>query len=180
MPPPLASLIAKLDQAQGEFLRTADSIGPENWKTRPEAGRWSAAELVAHLIGVEKAVIAKADRISQHEPKPVSFIRKLHLPMALVESRIIRRKSPVPVNSDALREKEVMLAELRDARERSLAFLDETKDRELGEYWWKHPAVGMLNMYGWIEFLAAHQKRHTKQMREIATALQKIVTKSQK
>ena len=180
MPPPLNVLIEKLGNAQREFLRTADAICPENWKTRPEAGRWSAAELVAHLIGVEKAVIERADRISQKAPKPVSFIRKLHLPMALVESRIVRRKSPIPIPEGVLREKEVMLAALRDARERSLAFLDETKDRELGNYWWKHPAVGMLNMYGWIEFLAAHQKRHTKQMREIATQLQKIVAESQK
>jgi hypothetical protein len=73
-----------------------------------------------------------------------------------------------------------MLAELREARERSLAFLDETSHRELGNYMWKHPAVGMLNMYGWIEFLAAHQKRHTKQMREIATHLQKVVEGLQK
>lgn len=180
MPPPLTSIIDKLSKAQAEFLRTADAVGPENWKTRPKEGKWSAAELVAHLIGVEKAVIERADRISQKAPRQVSFLRKFHLPMAVVELRIIRRKSPVPIDEDALREKEVMLAALRDARERSLAFLDETKDRELGDYRWKHPAVGMLNMYGWIEFLAAHQRRHTKQMREIATHLQKVVERLQK
>jgi len=180
MAPPLTSLIEKLDNAQAEFLRTADAVCPENWKTRPKAGRWSAAELVAHLIGVEKAVIERADRISQKAPRQISLFRKFHLPMALVESRIIRRKSPVPINEDALREKEAMLAELREARERSLAFLEETKHRELGDYRWKHPAVGMLNLYGWVEFLAAHQRRHTKQMREIATDLQKIVHESQK
>lgn len=173
MAQPITLLIDKLDRAQAEFLRAADTVGAADWKTRPEPGRWSAAELVAHLIGVEKSVIEKADRISQKAPKHVPFLKKLRLPMALVESRLIRRKSPVPINANSLRDKEDMLAELRQARERSLAFLDETKHRELGDYLWKHPAIGMLSMYGWIEFLASHQKRHTKQMREIATRLQK-------
>lgn len=180
MPPALDALIAKLQQAQTEFLRAADAVHPEDWKTRPEEGRWSAAELVAHLIGVEKAVVEKADRISQKAPKRVPLYRRFHLPMALVETRIVRRKAPVPVNPGALREKEEMLAGLRDARERSLAFLEETKDRELGEYRWSHPALGMLSTYGWMRFLAAHENRHAKQMREIATTLQKGVARSQK
>lgn len=180
MPPTLDALIAKLQQAQTEFLRAADTVKAEDWKTRPGEGRWSAAELVAHLIGVEKAVVERADRISQHAPRHVPLFKRFHLPLALVETRIVRRKSPVPVNPGALREKEEMLAGLRDARERSLAFLEETRSRELGEYRWSHPALGMLSAYGWMRFLAAHENRHTKQMREIATALQKDVARSQK
>ncbi len=95
--------------------------------------------------------------------------------MALVSSRVIRRKSPIPVDPEMLRDKEVMLAELRNARERSLAFLEETKDRDLGEYCWAHPALGALNMYEWMRFIAAHEIRHTKQMREIAADLPKSV-----
>lgn len=173
MAPPITFLIDKLDRAQADFLRAADTVVAANWKTKPEQGRWSAAELVAHLIVVERSIIEKADRVCQKAPKHVPFFKKLHLPMALVESRFIRRKSPIPVNVNSLRDKEDMLAELRHARERSLAFLDETKNRELGNYLWKNPAIGMLSTYGWIEFLASHQKRHTKQMREIATQLQK-------
>ena len=95
--------------------------------------------------------------------------------MALVESRWIRRKSPIPIDQELLRDKELMLAGLRKVRERSLAFLEETKGRDLGEYRWKHPALGMLNTYGWIQFIAAHETRHTKQMREIAMKLPKLI-----
>lgn len=180
MPPTLDLLVENLSKAQATFLGVADCVAAEDWRKRPKAGRWSAAELVAHLIGVEKSVIEKADRVSQKAPRPVPFYKKWHLPMSLVESRLIRRKSPVPVREEELTDKEGMLAELRQARERSLAFLEETRHRELGAYLWRHPAIGMLNTYGWIEFLAAHENRHAKQMREIATALRKPIAELQK
>jgi hypothetical protein len=180
MPPALEPLLEKLAQAQTEFLRVADSIRPEDWKTRPREGRWSAAELVQHVVVVEKSVIEKADRVSQRTPRHIPLLKRFHLPVVLAESRLIRKKSPIPINDEALGSKEEMLAEVREARERSLAFLEETKHRELGVYLWRHPILGMLNTYGWIEFLAAHENRHTKQMREIASGLRKPIESLQK
>jgi uncharacterized damage-inducible protein DinB len=162
-------------KAQRRFLSAADAVPAEEWKTRPSEGRWSAAELVAHLMMVERVVVGKADRVAQKPPKRVSLLMRIHIPMALVESRWIRRKSPVPVEPEMLSGKEEMLAELRTVRERSLAFLDETKGRNLGEYCWKHPALGTLNAYEWMQFIASHELRHTKQMKEIAASLPKSV-----
>jgi DinB superfamily len=173
-------LTAKLARSQKRFLREADTVPTEQWVTRPEEGRWSAAELVAHLIAVETSVVAKADRVAQKTPKAIPLLKRMHLPMALVESRIIRRKSPVAVSPEMLREKEEMLAELRRARERSLAFLAEMRGRDLSGYYWQHPALGMLNTYKWMEFVAAHEVRHAKQMREIATGLPKVIENLQK
>ena len=175
MPPELDSIIASMAKAQTGLLSAADAVSPEEWKTQPAEGRWSAAELVAHLMMVERAVIGKADRVAQKPPKRVSLLKRIHIPMALVESRWIRRKSPVPVEPEMLRDKEIMLAELRTVRERSLAFLEETRGRNLGEYCWKHPALGTLNIYEWMQFIASHELRHTKQMREIAASLPKLV-----
>jgi uncharacterized damage-inducible protein DinB len=175
VPPELDSIIACMAKAQKRLLSAADAVPAEEWKTRPSEGRWSAAELVAHLMMVERAVIGKADRVAQKPPKRVSLLMRIHIPMKLVESRWIRRKSPVPVEPEMLSGKEEMLAELRTVRERSLAFLDETKGRNLGEYCWKHPALGTLNAYEWMQFIASHELRHTKQMKEIAASLPKSV-----
>lgn len=167
-------------KAQTELLTAADSVPADEWKTRPGDGRWSAAELIAHLIMVERAVIGKADRVAQNPPKRVSLLRRIHIPMALVESRWIRRKSPLPVAPEMIRDKEEMLAELRTVRERSMAFLEETRSRNLREYCWKHPALGTLNTYEWMQFIASHEVRHTKQMREIAASLPKAIESLQK
>ncbi|MGB2672552.1 MAG: DinB family protein [Candidatus Acidiferrum sp.] len=173
--PRLDSLIANLAKAQSGFLCAVDAIPMERWKTKPSEGRWSAAELVAHLIMVERAVIGKADRLAQKTPKRVSFLKRIHLPMVLAEVRLIRLKSPIAVDAGMLRDKEAMLAELREVRERSVAFLEETKGRDLSEYCWAHPALGTLNTYGWIRLIAAHEIRHTKQIREISRSLPKSV-----
>ena len=132
---------------------------------------WSAAQLVAHLVGVERAIVTRVDQLTQKEPIPVPFSKRLHLPMWLVEARVIRRKSPVPLDESLLAEKEAMLGELRRVRERTLAFIAETERRDLSAYCWRHPFLGTLNVYEWMEMIAAHQLRHTKQVREIEAKL---------
>jgi hypothetical protein len=176
----LDPILGQLAAAQSAFFRAADAVSLEQWTCRPGPGEWSAAEVVAHLVMVERAIVGGADRVTQKQPKYIPYLKRLHLPLLLVESRIIRRKSPIPLDSSLLGGKEDMLAELRGVRERTLAFLEETQKRDLSEYRWKHAFLGMLNVYEWFEMIAAHQVRHTKQMREIAARLPKDVVISQK
>ena len=176
----IESLTVSLAKSRAGLLSAADALEPEAWKASPGEGRWSAAELIAHLIQVERSVIAKADRILQHPPKHVPVLKRIHLPMAVVESRLVRRKSPIPVEAQLVKSKVEMLAELRASRERTRAFLAETSTRDLAHYYWAHPALGMLNLYGWISFLASHEVRHTKQMWEIVRNLLKPIGNSQK
>jgi hypothetical protein len=102
--------------------------------------------------------------------------------MALVESRLIKRKSPsrLEPGPELLASKETMLAELRGVRERTLSFLGETQGRDCSVYCWRHPFLGTLNFYDWFTFVAAHQIRHTKQMVEICKNIPKRVANSQK
>ncbi len=178
--PPIEPIVSKLARAQAGLLRAADAVSAEQWKSRPGNGAWSAGELVAHLIMVERAIISKADRITQKPAKPTPPLKRFHLPLALVEARLIRRKTPIPLDPQLVREKEAMLAELRDVRERTLAFLDETKNRNLILYCWPHPFIGTLNLYKWFQMIASHELRHTKQMQEIAAALPKVEETLQK
>jgi len=159
----------KLARSQTAFFRAADAIPGEKWHNCPGLNQWSAAELVAHLVVVERGVVTNADRLTQRAPIPVSFPR-LHFPMWLVEARVIRRKSPVPLDESLMAEKEAMLAGLRGMRERTLAFISETERRDLSAYCWRHPFLG-INLYEWLEMIAAHQLRHTKQIREIEAKL---------
>lgn len=176
---PIDPILEKLEKAQTTFFRCADSIPLEHWSTRPGPGQWSAAELSAHLIAVERAIVSASDRVTQKVPRYVPVLRRLHLPIWLVQSRLIRRKSPIPTDDSLLGSKEEMLAGLRGARERSLAFLDETQLKDLSAYCWPHPFLGMLNVYEWFDMIAAHQLRHTKQMKEISAQLPKAVGNSQ-
>jgi hypothetical protein len=161
----------KLARAQTAFFRAADAIPAAKWDNCPGLNEWSAAELVAHLVVVERGVVTNVDRLTQKAPIPVPFPKRMHLPMWLVEARVIRRKSPVPLDPSLMAEKETMLGGLRRVRERTLAFISETERRDLSVYCWRHPFLGMLNIYEWMEMIAAHQLRHTKQIREIEAKL---------
>ena len=178
--PTLDLILQTLTASQQKLLKSADAVPAHHWKTRPQRDKWSAAELIAHLILVERSVVGAADRISQKTPKRFSFFHRLHLPIGLVEARVIKQKAPPAVMPETLEEKETMLAALREMRERTLAFLEETKGRNLAEYRWRHPFLGSFDMYEWFQFVAAHQARHEKQMREIAATLPKAIATLQK
>jgi len=178
--PSLKTIVGNLDRARRELLRAAEAVSANQWKARPGEGRWSAGELVGHLITIERAILRNADGMLQKPPKSVPFYKRFHVPMALVESRLIRRKTPVPLETQIVREKEEMLAELREVRERTLAFIGETMERDLSKYHMPHAFLGMLNAYEWFQMIASHEVRHTKQMKEIANSLPKVVAILQK
>jgi uncharacterized damage-inducible protein DinB len=176
----LATIIENLAGAQSELLRAADAVPADQWKTRSGEGRWSAGEVIGHLIIVERAIISRTDKILKKPPKKVPFLKRLHVPMAVAKSRLIRLKTPIPLDPEIVREKEEMLAELRQVRERTLAFIEETMERDLSKYRMPHPFLGTLNTYDWFQLIASHEIRHTKQMREIAGTLPKTVTSLEK
>lgn len=176
----LEIILQNLERAQTGFLSAADAVPAEQWKMRPAEGRWSAGELTCHLCAIERAILGRADKLLQKPPKSVPFYKRFHVPMRIVESRAIRRKAPEALEPQTVCDKEEMLAELRGMRERTLAFIEETRGRNLSVYSMPHPFLGNLNVYDWLQFIASHEIRHTKQMREIAKALPKTVTSLQK
>ena len=176
--PDLQSTVEKLSRTQQGLLAAADAVSATDWQTPPDANSWSAAHLVAHLCQVERSVLGYADRVIRKTPFHVPYLQRLHVPFLVVEKRLIRRKSPIPIDPELLAGKEAMLAELRSVRGRTLSFLDQTHDRDLSVYYWPHPFLGKLNFYNWFTFIAAHQVRHTKQMVEIAKNLPKRVVPS--
>jgi hypothetical protein len=176
--PHLQYALQKLNHAQQGLLLAADAVGVTDWSTLPSANSWSAAHIIAHLCQVERSVLGYADRVIRKAPFHVPYLQRFHVPFVVVEKRLVRRKSPIPVDAELLAGKETMLAELGSVRGRTLAFLDETQGRDLSVYYWPHPFLGKLNFYNWFTFIAVHQIRHTKQMVEIAKNLPKRVVPS--
>ena len=175
--PSLQSIAENLTRAEKQFLAAADAVPANQWRTCPEEGRWSAGELVCHLIQVECAIIKNAAKVMQRPPQPRPFSKRFHLPMALVESRLIPRKTPIPLDPTLICEKDEMLAQLGEVRQQTRAFIEEkTQGKDLGKYHMPHPFLGTFNLCQWFQVIASHQVRHSKQMREIAAALPKTVT----
>ena len=115
----LEPILEKLAHAQTVFFRAADTIQADKWTTKSKPEAWCAGELVAHLIMVERTIVGGADRIVQKIPKRIPYLKRFHLPLWLVEARVIRRKTPIPLDQSLVGLKEEMLAE-RCAKDRWL------------------------------------------------------------
>jgi hypothetical protein len=177
--PSLDPILEKLAGAQERLLRAAGAIPPEFWKTSPREAAWSAAEVIAHVMTIERTVTGVARRILRKQPKHTPLLRRFRLPFGLAEIRLVRMKNPIPVDPQLLREKELMLAELQEVRGGTLALIEENWNRDLSVYRWRHPFLGSLNAYQWFAFLGSHQIRHEKQIREIAAYLRVASQNSQ-
>lgn len=166
----LDAIIERMHGARSALLGAADQVPGIHWQERPDLARWSAAEVIAHLTQVENAITAGAAKLVQGEPRPVPRWKRWHIPFWMVEIRLARRKTPIPLDPAIVAAKEEMLARLREARRRTLAFLDESRPGDFSGYFWPHPFLGNLNFYDWFRFMAHHEIRHTKQIREIVTS----------
>ena len=162
------------------MVRAADAIADEHWSTSPREGCWSAAEVIAHVMTIERLVVATATRILRKQPKQIPILKRVHLTFAFLERRMVRLKTPIAVDPQFLCAKGAMLAELGEVRRHTLALIEETRDRDLSAYRWQHPFMGSLNAYEWLLLLGSHQIRHEKQMREIAADLSKQSAASEK
>jgi hypothetical protein len=171
--PDLRPILTQLDTARRGLLLAADSVPNARWKASPRLGAWSAGEVVAHLTMVEGTIISKADQLVRQPPNIVPIWRRAHLPVLFAEWRGVRRRTPIPLDPSLVTEKETMLARLRGVREKTLAFIEGTRDRDLSTYRWPHPFFGSLNLYDWFRTIAHHEVRHTKQIQEIIAAFPK-------
>jgi hypothetical protein len=97
-----------------------------------------------------------------------------------VEIRLVRLKTPIPIDPQLVGEKKLMFAELQRVRHSTLELIEETRDRDLRVYRWQHPFIGSLNAYQWFALLGLHQIRHEKQIREIATHLSQAALNSKR
>jgi hypothetical protein len=169
--PSLDPILEELARAQDRLLRTADAIPDDLWKTPPREAAWSAAEVMAHVIAIERTITVVARKIFKKQPKQTPLLKRFRLPLAFVEIRLVRLKTPIPIDPQLVGEKNLMFAELQRVRHSTLELIEETRARDLRVYRWQHPFIGSLNAYQWFALLGLHQIRHEKQIREIAAHL---------
>jgi DinB family protein len=163
----LRSLFEKLRRTREKFEATARKIPDQHWRTPPRAGAWSAAEVVAHVIMVETLMTGAAAKITRKPPVRVPLSKRFHIPVALVAWRGVRVETPIPLDTLLLDDREMMLSRLAEQRQRTISVLEAGRETNLGKYRVQHPVLGSLHYYDWFRTLAAHDSRHTKQLKDV-------------
>ena len=155
----------RLETARRGLLEAVAPVSEEEWKQKPPQGGWSVAEILVHLGQVEMRVMTGAKERLRSEPQPRSFRERFHLPVWLVEYRVVKRESPIPLDEKLIADKAESLARLSAIRDDTLGVLKENEEKNLSGYHMKHPFLGQLDFHEWMRMLASHEIRHTKQIR---------------
>jgi hypothetical protein len=163
----LGPLIDRLRRSRERLETAARRIPNPHWRTPPNEGAWSGAEIVAHVTMVETLMAGAAARIIRKPPVAVPLHKRIHLPVAVVAWRGRRVASPIPLDTLLLDDRDAMLLRLAGQRERTLSLLESGRDQNFRRYRLQHPFLGSLQYYDWFRLLAAHDVRHAKQLDEV-------------
>jgi hypothetical protein len=166
-------ILSHLKAAHAAFLAACENIPAAQWTRPPAKGGWSAGEVVAHLTMVETRVLQGMKEALGKTPAPVPIWKRLHLPVSLTAFRVIKVKTPIPLDPALLKTREKMLEDYTGLRNHALALLVASHQKDLSVYRFPHPFMGSLHLYDWFRMLAYHQTRHKQQIQEIAKSFQK-------
>ena len=161
---PILQLLAS---SRARFLATLDTVPEDRWRQSSRPGVWSAAELAAHVTMVERSVNKNAVRILGVAPASVPLLKRIHLPVRISSYRLFKVKSPFQMKQELLEDKPKHIEMLAASRKLTVDFLEANRQRDLAAYRAPHPLLGSINLYDWYKFIAYHEERHRKQLRDV-------------
>lgn len=170
MHPSYRSLLDTLEEERRELFALLQVRNDEELNRSPAPGKWSAIQVMHHLIISEELSLGYVRKKLSFKPelKKAGFSEKFRRMLLKIYLGLpFKFKAPKGVNDEAL-PAFVSFSETAqrwDAIRADLAgFLDgvapDLKDREL----YKHPAAGKMTLSGMLDFYLAHFRRHREQI----------------
>jgi DinB superfamily len=169
MHPRLTELLSYIDDQAAELRATFQAVPADRIDRRPGEGRWSPAEVMHHVVIVERRLAPLFGRLveqarsigPEHDDSPLlPVIRPQRF--ASRENRIKTSELFEPRDTNAgtlLTDFDAVRGTLRDVIITGDGFA-------LAEVSAPHPALGTLTAYEWIAFVGSHAARHAAQIRE--------------
>jgi hypothetical protein len=172
----LTDVLSRLDSSRAALRGAIDAVPAAMQRQRPAADRWSCAEVLEHLTLVEKIFggrIVTALDAARAGLSPEAHPRA-PLPDAIAQrmgDRVNKRQAPDTAQPTGTVDVAGGWATLEDNHATLRAALTRCDGLALSQVTLDHAFFGTLNVYQWIELMAAHEGRHTEQIKEIAAAL---------
>ena len=176
---------AEIEMAMGYLAEAAKGVShavyglsEEQWRYRTALDRWSIAEVLEHLALLEELFgnrLVRQLRDAPATPRARDASAEDFRLRAMVSDRTITStapgreslaRAPRPITPTGAWSPAESLERFRAGRARTAEFL-RTSSAGLRERMMEHPALGSLDGYQWVLFLAAHSVRHTKQILEL-------------
>ena len=172
----VTEVLSRLDRARATLRGAIDAIPAAKQRQRPAADRWSAAEVLEHLTLVEAifggrivhAVTAAKSGLSPESTPRAPLPDDVEQRMG---DRVNKRKAPDTAQPTGAVDVAAGWAALEGNQATLRAALEGCDGLALSQVTLDHPFFGTMTVYQWVELMAAHEGRHTEQIKEIAAAL---------
>ena len=165
-------LLKHLEESRERLLHMAKNLSREELHYRPAADQWTVAECLEHIAMVEARVLGLIQKTLETGPdssKRSALEGMDDVLIAGTVGRVARYKAPEYVVPTGRCPDERLLAEFEGVRQKTRAFAAST-DADLRRHFYKHPALGELDLYQWLLLVAAHCDRHRVQSEEVMTS----------
>ena len=176
MHPRIEELVGALDHRRAELARTVNEVPTSARNRRPSEDRWSVAEVLEHLALVEENITQRIKQlVAEQRANGLGMERDSTSVAQTFDSAFVLDRSKKRVAREAMQPRSGIDAaaawtHLEHARQVTKDTLRELDGLALCDVSAPHPALGSFNGYQWFLFLAAHEGRHTAQIREIMAA----------
>lgn len=170
MHPRLAEIAEFLEETRAAVVRAVEHLSPEDAARRPGPEAWSVDEILTHLSLVEPGVakrIAKSVRLAREaglarETSDASVLGSLD--GAAFEILRVKQVAPEFVEPKTVLSLPEALGALAHSRESLRHAMGEVDGWALETVVAPHPRLGTIDMYQWLVFLGAHERRHLAQL----------------
>lgn len=172
MHPRLTELLDYINAQTNDLRKAYDAVPSERRTVRPEPDRWSPAEIVHHLVIVDRRINqrlrALIEEARAHPPESdvAPALSTIADRVTTRDRRFKTSEASEPRETDPSRIWDD-LATVRRELEEVVATADGVA---LGKVFAPHPALGPLCGYDWLVFVGAHAARHADQIREQVSA----------
>lgn len=173
--PRLVELLDALAAARRELAAALEHVPAHLRDRAPGDDAWSVALLLEHLVLVESRSMGAFERVAAAAPPRAPHDDVAddahHFDAGPLLDRTVRVPAPEIVRPTGDATAEAAWAQLGAARERTEAIVRAADGRALEQVTLKHPRFGALNGYRFLAVLAAHERRHAAQLRDVGAAL---------
>jgi hypothetical protein len=160
-------LLTQLAETRERVLRTLQGLSREQLVYCPEAGRWSVADNIEHLLVAEKRVVGGIEKLLQQPPDHSKRPAISDEEVVAQVGTVVERVQALPQSMPASRwPPEELLQEFQKTRQRTYDFAA-TVDGDLRQRFMPHFLFGDLDCYQWLVLLAMHCQRHCAQSEHV-------------
>ena len=168
----------QLERATERLLASAEALGADQAKA-PATGKWSAVQVVHHLLFIEGNIVQYIQRkIQADEALPkIGLLTRLRVQFVRLMLRLPGLKFKAPRGVATLTDTGDVptLPEMRKTWETSRRqlerLLNEFPSRQMNRAVFPHPRSGRITIYQVMEHLVDHLLHHQQQMERITKAL---------